>query len=258
MNQSDYFISTPENVDLHIELAGIGNRGLACLIDTFISSLMNIFVIVIALLSIAFLESQNSFPRDIKSVVEIAAVSIAILASFLITAGYYIYFEGRWHGQTPGKKFAGIRVIDANGQPATWSSIFIRNLIRNVDMILFIGLLPMLVDKLERRIGDFSGGTIVIRERNLTDNQTHLIDHANNNQNLFNAGFDIGQVSPDDYQLLTEFLKRRVLMTKNNRLVLANKMLSYFEKKLSTNFDKINPEQKLEDIYSAYLIQAGQ
>jgi uncharacterized RDD family membrane protein YckC len=39
MQQPDYSISTPENVDLHLEIAGVGNRLLAQLVDSLINLL---------------------------------------------------------------------------------------------------------------------------------------------------------------------------------------------------------------------------
>ena len=56
MHSPDYSISTPENVDLHLELAGIGNRILAILIDTIITWLVIAIISVIAALIALMLE----------------------------------------------------------------------------------------------------------------------------------------------------------------------------------------------------------
>ncbi|MBZ0186160.1 MAG: hypothetical protein K8F91_07860 [Candidatus Obscuribacterales bacterium] len=46
MHTPDYSISTPENVDLHLELAGIGNRILANLIDFTVAALTLSFIFI--------------------------------------------------------------------------------------------------------------------------------------------------------------------------------------------------------------------
>ena len=40
---------------------------------------------------------------------------VCVLATFLITSGYFILFEIIWNGQTPGKRLLGVRVIRENG-----------------------------------------------------------------------------------------------------------------------------------------------
>ncbi len=165
MSQPDYLISTPENVDLHLEFAGLGNRVLACLIDTVLSYIAMIALIFIAI-SGNFLLEHAPLIRLIRATLSLTLTLGTIIGIFLIYFGYYIYFESSWQGQTPGKKIAGIRVIEENGQPVSRSSVWIRNLLRTIDQgFLLVGLLVMIIDRHERRLGDLAANTIVIRER---------------------------------------------------------------------------------------------
>jgi uncharacterized RDD family membrane protein YckC len=112
---------------------------------------------------------------------------VALFLSFLVRNAYFIFFELRWGGTTPGKRLAGLRVIDRRGGPLRAGSIVARNLTRQaefffpVEMLLVTrgwvwsptDILPAAVwiaamvalfywspDRL--RAGDLIGGTIVI------------------------------------------------------------------------------------------------
>ena len=106
---------------------------------------------------------------------------------FAIRSFYFIFFELRWDGVTPGKKFLKIRVIDRQGGPLTADAIFARNLMREVELflpmsflfagptsqtgawmnllgIIWLGVLVLmpLFNKDRLRVGDMVGGTWVI------------------------------------------------------------------------------------------------
>ena len=139
MADPQYSISTPENVDLHLELAGFGNRVLACIIDTLVCTSLNA-LLIIGLLVIWFSLKQFGLSAGALAVWSTALLMIGMTICFAILFGYYVFFEGLWQGQTPGKKFTDIRVIETNGQPITWSSAIVRNLVRIVDQgVLMIG-----------------------------------------------------------------------------------------------------------------------
>ncbi len=254
MNKPDYSISTPENVDLHLELAGLGNRILASLIDQIISAFLVLGFIVLMLLLCMGIDRMG-FPAEIKSKVLIYLGMFAIFVIFLIQTGFHIFFEGVWQGQTPGKKLAQIRVVEANGQPVGWASVFIRNLVRTIDTgVVFVGLLIMLIDKHERRLGDMAAGTIVIRERtqDLAQDKILLETQAKPDQLL-----DIGRLSPQDYDLLLQFLRRRKKLAQDFRPQLATQIETYFRDKLDRKMQsdetlKAKPEEFLEIVYTSY------
>jgi uncharacterized RDD family membrane protein YckC len=230
MQSPDYSISTPENVDLHLELAGIGNRILATMIDTVLGGLV-IIVLGLSCVLIGFiLDHFHVFPVSRNQILMVAAMC-AMFVAFVIQFGYNILFEGIWHGQTPGKRIAQIRVIEANGQPVGWAAVCIRNLIRMIDVgVLLIGLLAMLIDKNERRLGDLAAGTLVIRERktDISTGEVKLLTEAKPDSLL-----DIGRITPEEYDLLARFLKRRVTLAPAYRPVVSKKLETYFREKLN-------------------------
>lgn len=259
MIQPDYSISTPENVDLHLELAGLGNRILAALIDQIISGL-TILAFAIVLLLICLGIDKMGLPTELKSKVFVYIGMFAIFVIFVINTGYNILFEGLWQGQTPGKRLTHIRVVEANGQPVGWPSVFIRNLIRLIDSgLAFIGLLVMLIDKHERRLGDMAAGTIVIRERaqDLSLDKINLETSPKPDQLM-----DIGRLSPQDYELLLQFLRRRTKLSVEYRPKLATQLETYLRDKLdrkmqSDDTAKARSEEFLEIVYASYQERAN-
>ena len=255
MSTSDYSISTPENVDLHLELAGFGNRILACLIDGLLSfaAILLVFAIIAAA---GVLVGLSPLPSTSRNVLTGIGLLLGILTSFAIMFGYYIFFEGMWQGQTPGKRVARIRVIDRNGQPVSWSAVIIRNLVRVLDQyILMLGVISMMIDKNERRLGDLAAGTIVIRERfSEFSTQNIALDFAVNQHDTL----DIGRVTPQEYDLLVNYLRRRYNFSETQRANIAKELAEFFREKLAEPVQEDQqPDAFLERIFSLYQARAA-
>lgn len=122
-------ILTPEGVPLIFQLAERGERAAAVLID-----------LVIMFAAIAAFVLAIGFGLSYLGVGSVI-ISLIILVSFLIRSFYFIYFELRWQGQTPGKRALGIRVIDRKGGYLRPDAVFARNLLREVELFLPITLL---------------------------------------------------------------------------------------------------------------------
>jgi uncharacterized RDD family membrane protein YckC len=88
------------------ELASIGNRFVAAIIDDLI-------LLVISFITAALL---LPFLTDITS----------LLVGIVLNAGYYTYFWTQRDGQTPGKRVMNIRVIKTDGTPITVSDALLR------------------------------------------------------------------------------------------------------------------------------------
>jgi len=89
-------IETPEHVVLDFDVAGVGSRALAAVIDMVILTGFAIAAILV-------------FGFGLKLSTWFTAVAL-----FLVATGgflYFIFFEGFRHGQTPGKRIVGIRVV---------------------------------------------------------------------------------------------------------------------------------------------------
>jgi uncharacterized RDD family membrane protein YckC len=122
-------IITPEGVSIPVELADYGERLSAFLIDWVI---WTVATIAIYLPIILLIGNAGSI---------LIAVSVALFVGFLIRNLYFAYFEIAWRGATPGKRAVGLRVIDRHGGPLLPTSIIARNLTREVEMFLPLGIL---------------------------------------------------------------------------------------------------------------------
>ncbi|MES3025639.1 MAG: RDD family protein [Pseudomonadota bacterium] len=88
-----------------------------------------------------------------------------VLLLFITYWGYPILCEVLWHGQTLGKRAAGIAVLRADGLPVRMRESTLRNLLLVADfmpMFYLSGLVCMLLDPRFRRLGDIVAGTQVV------------------------------------------------------------------------------------------------
>ena len=122
-------IITPEGVPVPIEIANYGARLAAFVIDLTIWILLTlaIYVPIVTLVG--------------RTGGTLIAISIALFIGFLIRNLYFVYFELAWRGATPGKRIVGLRVIDRNGGPLVASAVIARNLTREVEMFIPLGVL---------------------------------------------------------------------------------------------------------------------
>jgi uncharacterized RDD family membrane protein YckC len=163
---------TPEGVPLSLQVALVGDRLAAFLLDAMI--------ILGAVLAIFFLTSMSGSAEF---------QSLGLIAFFLLRNFYFMFLEHRWQGSTIGKRSRRLRVIDAGGGQLSVEAIVVRNLTRDIEIfiplgmllapqafwpeapvwappiaglwVLVLGLLP-LFNKQRRRVGDLVAGTMVI------------------------------------------------------------------------------------------------
>jgi uncharacterized RDD family membrane protein YckC len=156
-------IETPERVKIVHDLAGIGSRFAAGAID--FTLLAFAFAVLGGLYVIV---ERVTLPKGDEARQAFAMASIGGFS--VVLAGYYIGFEWMWAGQTPGKRALKLRVISDAGGPAPTGAIFVRNILRVVDILPLVacyavGGVVMFVNRRAKRIGDYAAGTIVVRER---------------------------------------------------------------------------------------------
>lgn len=160
----DLSILSAENVNFAVETAGIGSRFAAVLIDATIQLIIILFTFFI----LSYFVLRNPSPDDwMKWTASIAGAMLGIFV-FLVLYGYYFFFEWLMRGQTPGKYWLGLRVMQVNGVPVGMWPALVRNLLRIVDWMPVCygaGAMVALMNPLNRRIGDLVAGTIVAREQ---------------------------------------------------------------------------------------------
>jgi uncharacterized RDD family membrane protein YckC len=219
-----YTVDTPENIEFAYDVAGIGSRFLAAILDSLIiaaAQVLVIYLLGLASQSLAFVES--------------VLIAVGAVLSFLILWGYYIVFELVWSGQSPGKRAIGLRVVREGGRPITFTSAAIRNVVRIVDFLpaLYgIGVVVMFIDGRARRLGDFAAGTLVVKERRgvTLESLTAAIPPPPPDTQPTLANVHL--LGERDYTLVQEFLSRRQELGKEVRARLAAQIAGALQARL--------------------------
>jgi uncharacterized RDD family membrane protein YckC len=233
----DYSVFTPERVSLRYDVAGIGSRGAAALIDTTIQAVAGIAVLIV-IIFIGTMEFRFGGIWE-SPWLEVLVLILYALGGFFLLWGYYILFEILWSGQTPGKRALSLRVIRENGYPIRPGDAVVRNLIRILDAPPFgavIGSLVMLCNDRAKRLGDFAAGTIVVRE-----GRRQRLGEIGHLQGVQSSGSQSGATTSDgavmpslnaeDATLVRDFLVRRAEMYPDARSALALRLAGHISRR---------------------------
>ncbi len=248
-------IETPERVPLAFALASIGNRFLAVAIDHTIQYVA-IFVVAYAFLSVSGFTDDYAKTGATSFFSEMPKWTIAlmIIALFLIFAGYFIFFEWLWSGQTPGKRLLKLRVIREDGRPITLWEAMARNLLRIFDAVpglvlpvYSIGLMAIFMNRRDQRIGDVFAGTVVVRERAgeaPTFDETFADPIADAALRRVNqpVGFlaDVSLITEPEIEVVESFLRRRWDLNERQRVWMAWRVALPLMYKLKPAYDLQN------------------
>ena len=247
MTSSDEFlnIDTPENVMFGYEIVGIGSRFLAALIDTTVIGIL----LAAANIILFFFLLRGS--EGVNSIL----VALASLISFIFIWGYYIFFELRWNGSSPGKHLVGIRVIRGDGTPITLAESVIRNLIRLVDFLpaaYGLGLVTMFIDGKARRLGDMAANTLVVREqtavsleslKETTPAANPALSRAPGIAEREAAKWPVEKLTEADIQLAESLLQRYNDLP--NGFTLANQILNRLVEQMELPANPIRPSEAI-------------
>jgi uncharacterized RDD family membrane protein YckC len=200
--QSDKLtIETPELIPLEFPLAGVGSRFLAIALDSLIQLAAGVAVVIVGLLLVV--PGHSSHRKNVW------VASVGIIFFFLLQFGYFTFFESLWNGQTPGKRRFRLRVIKESGRPISVYDAVIRNLMRTVDSLpgfYGVGILSALMSSTNKRLGDYVAGTVVVHEEPLA---SKVQGEWASQPVAVSTGYDVAQLTPEDFQLIDAFLTRR-------------------------------------------------
>lgn len=143
-------IHTTQNVDIEYQLASIGDRILATLLDYLF--FLAYFLLILLIASLTTWEIFDSM----------AIVSILVLPILFYDLICEVFFQGK----SFGKMIMKIKVVMLDGTQANFGAYLLRWLLRIIDMRLFGGalaLIAILINGKGQRIGDMAAGTTVIK-----------------------------------------------------------------------------------------------
>lgn len=231
MASAEFSVVTPERVSLQYDIAGLGSRGAAVIIDSAIQATTLVVVLI-------GLSGAMAILGRIDTGINVL-LPLLIVVVFAISNGYFMLFEILWSGQTPGKRMVGVRVIRESGYPLRTIDAVIRNVIRMVDWLPFlygVGIVVMLCNGRSRRLGDFASGTLVVREAGRGPGAQHATEWD---------GQGGPTLSPSDATLVRDFLVRRESLNVAARADLAQRMASAVAQRYRVLLDE-DPERFLE------------
>jgi uncharacterized RDD family membrane protein YckC len=148
-------VSTSDNVGIGYDIAGLGSRFIAQILDSMIVGVIALVADIAVVGAVGGTDPQTGL---------LAALAAAGVTLF-IYVGYFTICEVATGGRTPGKSAGQLRVLDISGAAPTAGQLLLRNVARIIDVVLGLGVVVMFWNSQSRRIGDLLAGTIVVRVR---------------------------------------------------------------------------------------------
>jgi uncharacterized RDD family membrane protein YckC len=187
-------ITTSQNIDIDYEVAGLGERILARLID------MGIFILIFFL---------GMFVASLTSLIDSRiSIIIMVIIYFLLFVFYDLIFEIFMNGQSIGKRIMKIKVISLDGARPSIGQYLLRWLFRIVDFLIIepglIALVIAAVSEKPQRLGDIVAGTLLIRTSPRTKmNNIVFMPAYDGYQPVFK---EAGQLNDKDVELIHEVI----------------------------------------------------
>ncbi len=152
-------VSTTQNIDIEYDVAGLGERIAARLID------MGIFILLYFLGAIFM-----------GILAGMGAGSIGLIVLLAIYAALYVFYdlvcEVFFNGQSVGKRAMKIKVVSLDGARPTLGQYLLRWTFRIVDFLLTSGLgalISVAITPNKQRIGDIVANTTLVKTTPRTD-----------------------------------------------------------------------------------------
>ena len=210
-------VETPEQVALSLPLAGVGARGLAALLDllaVFLCWMVGLFV--------------YSIWGDLLGRVQgLTWVGQLLLVAAVLAAGWGwdVAWEVAWHGQTPGKRALGLRVVRLDGAPVGVGESLVRNALRVVELPLGYApaVLAVALSPRRQRLGDLVAGTLVVQERRFDLSRYGAPAAVEARWSTLEQRAP-GLLAPADFERLLDFLRRRAELEAAPRARLAERL----------------------------------
>lgn len=229
-------IQTTQNVNLDYQVANIGDRILAFLIDLII------FVLYFFVLGYVLDVFQRVFSDNQWTNIGIQSLT-ALPVMF-----YSLYMHILFNGQTIGKMILKIKVVKEDGSPVHWSNYLSRWMLRLIDIWLFsgsVGVLAMIFSDKKQRIGDAASGTMVISVKSkLNISHTILEDIETHYEPVF---LNVTRLNDKDVRLIKETFQLAQRSNDYKTLHLLRKKVESIIGSSSTKFDRDYLQTVLKD-----------
>lgn len=208
-------VDSVTGVPLDLAIAGPGGRSFAFVIDFHIRALASVaWLFGFSLLAKAYADGGAGPPPWF------------LWAWMLPPSVFYLFYhpvlEILMAGRTPGKRWAGVRIVTTEGMVPGAGSIIVRNLFRFVDglpLLYVVGLVCTMATRRNQRIGDLAAGTLLVYDEGTK---------AESLAELSTAGRATG-LSTGEAELVQDLIDRWPALDPEDRLVLTRRLLARFD-----------------------------
>lgn len=236
-------VRTPESIAFSYELAGLGSRFLALIVDQAIQILVLLAIFGSFFLAVSRAAAARQASPFADKLAGSLSVALLIAILFAVLFGYFIVFEALWNGQTPGKKLLGLRVVRDGGYPIDFGASLIRNLIRIGEQLVgyyALAAISALLSPENKRLGDLAAGTIVVRDAGLAAPRAPL-------QRDYEPTYAATRyLNGDERALIKRFLDRRDTLDADRRKELAALLAARVRGRLPEELSRLEDEPLLE------------
>lgn len=239
-------VATGESVVFSYELAGLGSRFYAVVIDLAIQ----IAVVIVALLLLGWIGSgakpTAAAPPALSKIASAVVIGFVSVAGFVLFFGYFIIFEWRYGGRTPGKRLMRIRVVRDGGFPLDFTSAVVRNVVRILEVALgfyIVSAIATLTSPANRRLGDMAAGTIVVRDGRFERRDAPTL--ASIARGRATDDDVVIALTPIERGLIRKYAARRATLTAPARLSVAAEIAGVVRPKLTIPFAHLDDDDLL-------------
>ncbi|MGR9052695.1 MAG: RDD family protein [Gammaproteobacteria bacterium] len=208
-------LHSPESVDYRLEIAGIGARSHAFVIDWHIRLLLALaWILALGLVFFMLLNIRVKNWEDLST----SLLMIWFLPAGIVFFLYHPVLEIAMSGRTPGKRMAGVRLVTLRGQTPGTGALLLRNVFRLVDSLpgfYGVGLACVALTKHQVRIGDLASGLLLVYDRKVSAKELQRAAELALHSHL----------QPDDQTLLLDLLERWPHFDDDVRIRLGSKFL---------------------------------
>ena len=193
---------TPERALLALDVAGLGGRALAYLVDLLVIFLFWVTALLVYSIAGDLLHRLQEM--------SFGAQALAVVLFFFTGWAYDVAWETAWGGQTPGKRLLGLRVVGGDGAPVSFVESLLRNVLRAIEVPLLYapGVLMVALTPRHQRAGDLVAGTLVVKDRAYDLSRYAAPAPIDGRWAALGRRAAAG-LSPVDFERLSDFLRRR-------------------------------------------------
>jgi uncharacterized RDD family membrane protein YckC len=226
-------VQSVTGVDLTLTIAGPGTRSYAFVVDWHIRLLIACAWLLVA--SVAFKAKVTWRGSD---------ALVSLLPAGVIYFLYHPVVELLMRGRTPGKRMAGVRVLNRDGGTPSATALLLRNAFRLIDSLpatYLLGLTACFLTRQRVRIGDLAAGTLLVLDNEAAESSLLRIERLAANSKL----------PLDALELVDQVLERWGSLESKHRAMIARSLLARLDPgREAAAFAALNDAQLREALQS--------